>query len=279
MTARDARVPADTVGALVAASGLPALEARALLAEALGVRREHLVAFPERSVDAGAGARFAELAARRQMGEPLAYLLGRREFYGREFAVSPAVLVPRPETELLVELALDALVDTPSPRVLDLGTGSGCIAITLALERPDAQIVAVDVSAPALTVARSNAAALGARVVFVQSDWFEAVTGTFDLVAANPPYVAAGDPHLPALVYEPVDAVTDHADGLQCLRAIAARAPACLRPGGQVLVEHGYDQGAQVRALLTGAGFTQAWTVKDAAGIDRVACGRWPAAR
>lgn len=265
---------ATTVGALLAGSGLPAGEARALLAEVLGTRRERLIAFPEKPVGAVAAARFAALAARRRAGEPLAYVLGRREFYGRAFTVSPSVLVPRPETELLVDLALEALRDLSTPRVLDLGTGSGCIAVTLALERADAQVVAADASPDALAIAQANAAALGARMQFIESDWFGSVAGSFDLIVANPPYVAAGDPHLAGLSHEPLHALTDHGDGLSCLRTIAMHAPEHLKPGGYLLVEHGYDQGAQVRRMLLATGFEQVRTVKDAMGIDRVCHGR-----
>lgn len=263
-------MPDITVRALLATSGLPSLDARLLLAEVLGVSRERLVAFPEQCVDADAAARFDALAVRGRQGEPLAYLLGRREFYGRTFKVSPAVLVPRPETELLVDLALEALRGHPAPRVLELGTGSGCIAVTLALARSDAEIVATDVSSAALAVARANAQALGASLRWVASDWYAALEGRFDLIVSNPPYVAAGDPHLAALACEPIDALTDHADGLACLRRIVAGAPGHLRPGGWLLVEHGYDQGERVRRLLSDAGLRGVRTARDAAGHERV---------
>nr|MCU0950889.1 peptide chain release factor N(5)-glutamine methyltransferase [Burkholderiaceae bacterium] len=191
--------PAPTVGSLLRASGLPTLEARALLSHVTGLRRESLIAAPERRLAADDAARFDALAARRRAGEPLAYLVGTREFYGRPFAVTPAVLVPRPETELLVDLAgaaLDARAARRPARVLDLGTGSGCIAISVALANVGAEVIAVDASEAALAVARANAASLGARVSCVVSDWFSALTGRFDLVLANPPYIAAGDPHL-----------------------------------------------------------------------------------
>lgn len=277
MPATDSTATARTAAALLAASALPTAEARALLAAALGVRRERLVAHPEQAVDAAPAARFADLAARRRAGEPLAYLLGRREFYGREFAVGPAVLVPRPETELLVDLALDALRSQAAPCVLDLGTGSGCIAITLALERPEAQVFGVDRSPAALAVARANALALGARVRLLASDWFDAVQGRFDAVVANPPYIAAGDPHLPALAHEPPHALVSGGDGLDSLRIIVREAPAHLLPGGRLLVEHGHDQGAAVRTLFIEAGFDDVHTVRDAAGIERVGSGRMPA--
>jgi release factor glutamine methyltransferase len=265
---------ANTVTALLAASALPAAEARALLATVLGVRREALIAHPEGAVDAVAAARFADLAARRRAGVPLAYLLGAREFYGRTFAVTPAVLVPRPETELLVDLALAALRGRSAQRVLDLGTGSGCIAITLALERPDAEVVAADRSVAALAVAGANARSLGARVGLFASDWFSAVRGTFDLIVANPPYVARDDAHLAALAHEPQHALVAGADGLDSLRVIARDAPRHLAPGGTLLVEHGHDQGAAVRGLLTAAGLEEVRTVRDAAGIERVGSGR-----
>ncbi len=264
-----------TAGALLAASGLPGAEARALLAFASGVTREALIAFPERTVAPDAAARFAEFAARRRAGEPMAYLLGVQEFYGRPFRVTPAVLIPRPETELLVELALDALRRIESPRVLELGTGSGCIAATLALERPDARVVAADASIEALAIARDNAQRLGARIEFVASDWYAAIGGAFDAIVANPPYVAAGDPHLAALRFEPIQALTDHGDGLGCLRAIVAGAPAHLVRGGRLVLEHGYDQAAAVRALMERAGFGEVRTVRDAAAIERACAGRF----
>lgn len=263
-----------TAGELLAASGLPAAEARALLASAGGTTREMLIAFPERAVGPDAAARFEALAARRRAGEPIAYLLGVQEFYGRPFRVTPAVLIPRPETELLVDLALGALREIESPRVLEPGTGSGCIAISLALERPDARLTAADRSADALAVARANAQRLGARVDFVASDWYAAIEGRFDAIVANPPYVAAGDPHLAGLRFEPIHALTDHGDGLGCLRTIVAGAPAHLAAGGRLLVEHGYDQAAAVRALFEAAGFDAIRTVRDAAGIERVCTGR-----
>jgi release factor glutamine methyltransferase len=261
-------------GALLAGSGLPLAEARALLAAASGATREALIAHPERVIAPEPAARFAALVRRRHAGEPLAYLRGEQEFYGRPFLVTPAVLIPRPETELLVDLALAALRPTARPCVLELGTGSGCIAITLALERPDARVLAVDASSAALAVARANAQRLGARVEFCAADWYAAIAGRFDAIVANPPYVAAGDPHLAALRYEPVDALTDHGDGLGCLRAVIAGAPARLARGAWLLVEHGYDQGEQVRALFAAAGFDDIRTVRDAAGIERVCMGR-----
>ena len=266
----------NTAGELLASAALPRAEARRLLAHALGVPIESLIARPQQAVDSAAAARFATLAARRAGGEPLAYLLGEKEFYGRRFAVSPAVLVPRPETELLVGLALARLRTAPAPRVLDHGTGSGCIAITLALECPEAAVTAVDRSADALAVARANAQRLGATVEFVLGNWFEAVGGRFDLIVANPPYVAAADPHLAGLRHEPQHALVAGVDGLADLRRIVGGAPAHLNPGGALAVEHGHDQGASVRALFARAGFAGVETHCDLAGIERVCTGTLP---
>jgi release factor glutamine methyltransferase len=267
-------VPA-TVAALLAASGLPVLEARALLAHRLRVSRERLVAHPELAVGRADAEAFVDLARRRVAGEPLAYLLGEREFYGRTFTVSPDVLVPRPETELLVELALERMRPLDAPRVLDLGTGSGCIALTLALECPAARVTATDASPAALEVARGNAHRLGAAVALHLGDWYDAVPAGpgFDVIVANPPYVAPDDPHLDALRFEPLRALTDGRDGLGCLRTIVAGAAACLAPGGWLLVEHGYDQAPAVGALFAAGGLT-ARTLADGAGHPRVTLGQ-----
>ena len=263
-----------TVGELLAASTLPVRESRALLAHAIGAQREWLIAHPEATVGEEQRLVFISLAERRSRGEPMAYLLGTQEFYGRQFMVSPAVLIPRPETELLVDAALDVLRGVRAPRILDLGTGSGCVAVTLALERPDADITASDRSTAALAVARANAERLGARVAFIKSDWYTRVAGRFDAVVANPPYVAAGDPHLAALRDEPLTALTDHDDGLMHLRAIVAGTPAHLHTQGFLLVEHGFDQGAAVRLTFGAARFDDIRTLRDAAGLDRVCVGR-----
>ena len=263
----------STVGELLAAAALPRAEARLLLADALGATVESLVAHPERAVEDAAAARFSILARRRAQGEPVAYLLGAKEFYGRRFAVSPAVLVPRPETELLVQVALDRLRGKAAPRLLDLGTGSGCIAVTLALECPSAAVVAVDRSADALAVARANARRLGATIEFALGDWYAAVGGRFDLIVANPPYVAAADPHLADLRHEPPHALAAGADGLADLRRIVEGAPTRLNSGGSLAVEHGYDQGASVRELFAQAGFGGIRTHRDLAGIERACVG------
>ena len=257
---------------------LPRLEARALLAHVLNVAREHLIAHPDARVPATAAAAFAALAAQRRGGVPLAYLLGRKEFYGREFRVTPAVLVPRPDTETLVDAALACLGTLSAPRVLDLGTGSGCIAVTLKLERPDAQLVATDLSAAALDAARGNANALGADIDFRLGDWYRALpTGAaFDLIVANPPYVAKGDPHLAELSHEPGLALTDGGNGLHCLTAIIAGAPSHLGEDAWLVVEHGYDQADAVAGLMRAAGLRSIEAHRDGGGQLRVTRGRRP---
>lgn len=259
------------------------IDAQVLMAHALGVNRAWLAANPFRILTETEDARVDMLVTQRALGQPVAYIVGKREFYSRDFAVGPEVLIPRPETETLVE-ALLARLPAPragvAPAVLDLGTGSGAIAATLACERPDLRIVATDASAAALEVARANARALGceARIRFVRSSWYEALAGErFDAIVANPPYVAAGDPHLGEgdLRFEPPGALTDgSADGLDSIRAIVAGAPAHLRPGGWLLFEHGYDQGEAVARLLAQGPFAEAIRVPDLAGIPRVAGAR-----
>jgi release factor glutamine methyltransferase len=267
-----------TLGEALAAARqqIDRLDARLLLQYATGCSHADLLARPETPVFAPAYAQFAEWVGRRAMGEPLAYLVGEAEFRGRVFQVSPAVLIPRPETEVLIEQALEKMRDLPAPRVLDLGTGSGIVAISLALECPAASVTAADISPAALQVAANNAGRLGARVEFVESDWLSALAGRqFDLIVSNPPYVAEGDPHLElnGLPFEPRLALTDReagGNGLACIRRIVAAAPAHLVPGGWLLFEHGYDQGEASRNLLHDAGFKAASTLPDLAGIDRV---------
>jgi release factor glutamine methyltransferase len=265
-----------TAGALLAEQVLPAPEARALLARVLRVPRERLVAHPETVVTPQAHTDYMALVARRQSGEPMAYLLGEKEFYGRSFTVTPDVLVPRPDTETLVEVALACLRERNAPRILDLGTGSGCVAITLQLERPDSAVIATDVSAAALTAARANAQSLQAGVSFLQGDWFKALAtaAAFDLIVSNPPYVAAADPHLAALRHEPGLALTDGGDGLRCLSILIAGARAHLLAGGWLALEHGYDQAAAVAQRMRDAGFREVTMTRDAGGQTRVTAGR-----
>ena len=256
---------------------LPASEGRLLLGQVLGRPTPWLIAHDDAVLDETALLSFASLVARRAGGEPVAYLIGFREWFGREFAVSPAVLIPRPETELLVELALASLSPGESPRILDMGTGSGCIAITLALERPQARVSAVDISEAALAVARRNGRQLGGHVRFLQSDWFAALAGArFDLIVANPPYIAASDPHLVEgdLRHEPTGALSSGADGLDAIRHIVAAAPVHLAPGGQLWLEHGYDQAEAVSELLAAAGLVDIRRHSDLAGIVRVSGGQ-----
>jgi release factor glutamine methyltransferase len=262
---------------LQAQSPLSPLETRILLCEALGLTRVQLITRSELVPDEAGRARLAQLLARRLAGEPIAYITGSREFYGLEFAVTPAVLIPRPETELLVELACERLPQGAS--VLDLGTGSGAIAVAIAHVRPDARVTALDASAAALEVARGNAQRHGAQVTFLQSDWYASLAPQrFDLIVSNPPYIVAGDAHLSQgdLRFEPVDALTDHADGLDALRAIINGAPGFLAPGGWLLMEHGYDQAAAVRALLNAKGYAQTQSWRDLAGIERASGGHLP---
>lgn len=259
------------VGELLTASKLPALEARALLAYQLGVARERLIARPEQRLAPEEVRGFTQLAVRRQCGEPLAYLLGEKEFYGRMFAVSPAVLIPRPETELLVEVALHRAQH--EAHVLELGTGSGCIAITLALTHSAWRLTATDLSLDAIAVARANAARWQTNnVTFRHGSWFSAVPPDvrFDLIVSNPPYIAEGDPHLDALRFEPLPALVAEGDGLACLRTITEAAPSHLVPGGWLALEHGHDQGAAVRDLLAGRGWRDVQTQTDFAGLERV---------
>lgn len=266
-----------SVKQLQAALPFEPLENRILLCHALDLTRIGLITQSERIVTEAEALALARLVERRQNGEPIAYIVGKREFYGLDFQVSDAVLIPRPDTELLVELALARL--PPRARVLDMGTGSGAIAVALAHTRPDAQVSALDVSAAALKVARANAAANGAAVRFLHSDWFAAIEGErFEMIVSNPPYIRAGDEHLAQgdLRFEPVGALTDHADGLSALRIITSGAVAHLAPGGWLLMEHGYDQAGDVRALLAEAGYLDVASWRDLGGIERVSGGRRP---
>ncbi|MGE0875081.1 MAG: peptide chain release factor N(5)-glutamine methyltransferase [Burkholderiales bacterium] len=262
-----------TVAQALAGAGIDAREARLLLAAASGFSQASLLAHTERELPAEVAARFLEAAARRRNGEPVAYILGRREFYGIELAVTPAVLIPRHETELLVERAL-ALAPA---RVLDLGTGSGAVAIALRRALPRARVVAVEASAAALALARRNAVKLGVEIDFRHGIWFEPVRGErFDVVVSNPPYVATGDPHLAQgdLRFEPREALVAGSDGLGAIRAIVREAPAYLSPGGWLLLEHGIGQAEPVRELMRAAGLEGVETWPDLAGIARVTGGR-----
>jgi release factor glutamine methyltransferase len=259
--------------------GLPRLDAQLLLLQALGRApgdRAWLLAHDTDEIAKPDRQRFAALCQRRAAGEPIAYIAGRKEFFGLPLRVDARVLVPRPDTETLVDWALDAIRSRPTPRVIDLGTGSGAIALAIRKQRPDAEVTAVDASEGALEVAAANARELGLDVSFRCSSWLEGEPGRFDLIASNPPYVAEADPHLDALRHEPITALAAGADGLRDIRAIVAQAPAHLEPNGWLLLEHGHDQAASVRALLQAAGFLEVASRCDLAGIERCSGGRWP---
>lgn len=266
----------DTIRAQIAfgAAQIGRFEAMLLLGHAIGRTREFLIAHDDETLDEESILRYHMLITLRSAGTPIPYITGRQEFFGRYFEVNDTVLIPRPDTEVLVEQAL--LVAPAKPRILDLGTGSGCIAITLALEIPGAEVTATDASAAALATAERNAHALGASVRFREGFWWDAVPqkDMFEVVVSNPPYIRPDDEHLANLGNEPLGALTDGIDGLQCLRDIVAGAMAHLKKGGWLLLEHGYDQGEDVRNLLLSAGFAAVHTKKDYGGNDRVTFGR-----
>lgn len=268
-----------TVAEALRHCGIEPMDARLLLQHVRGVSHAQLMAHADRALDEAQRIRFGQLVQRRAQGEPIAYLLGWREFYGRRFEVGPAVLIPRPETELLVDLALERIDPGKAAQVLDLGTGSGNIALTLALERPDCTVTAVDASTAALAIAKRNGAALGAtRVEWLTGDWFALLADRcFDLIVSNPPYVAEHDPHLREgdLRFEPPTALRAGADGLAAIRRIVADAPGHLRPGGWLLFEHGHDQAPGSRQLLADAGLVDLVTERDLAGMARVSGGKW----
>ncbi|PIT39032.1 protein-(glutamine-N5) methyltransferase, release factor-specific [Snodgrassella alvi] len=259
-------------------SGLPRLEARMLLQHVLTISHSHIIAHGTQLLSNSELASLNQLCQRRLAGEPLAYLLGWREFYGRRFQVSEAVLIPRPETEHLVDAVLAHL---PAQGTLwDLGTGSGAIAVTIACERPDAQIWAADISEEALAVAQANASALQAQVRFGQGSWYQAqpqpAPHSVDVIVSNPPYIDAQDPHLQQgdLRFEPQQALTDNHNGLSAFETIIAGAKDFLRPDGWLLFEHGYDQGEAVRNILSQYKFRKIQTLADLAGLDRVTLGQ-----
>ena len=272
----------STLAALQMKPLLGALENRMLLCHVLALTRVQLITQSERVLSAVEAAQLSSLIGRRWNGEPMAYLVGQREFYGLPFEVSPAVLIPRPDTELLVDLALERLPKRGS--TLDMGTGSGAIAVALAHTRPDARVTALDVSGAALLVARRNADLNHAIVTFIESNWYCALEHSgnnddgekFDVIVANPPYIASGDSHLSQgdLPFEPLDALTDHFDGLSALRQITQGAARHLSARGWLLMEHGYDQAQAVRALLAEHEFSDIESWRDLAGIERVSGGR-----
>ena len=263
-----------TVDELLRQGRLAPVDARILIAHALQWSRVQLVTRSQDPLSETQLEAIDALFERRISGEPIAYITGAREFHGLDFEVSPAVLIPRPETELLVELANERLPTGAS--ALDLGTGSGAVAVTLAHLRADAKLSATDISEDALNIAERNAVRHGCQVHFIRSDWFSEIHRSFDMIVSNPPYIAAGDKHLSEgdLRFEPPGALTDHADGLQAIEAIITGAPQHLTPGGWLLLEHGYDQAASVRKLFEKSLWTDISSWRDLAGIERVSGAR-----
>ena len=260
------------------ALGLDRLDAQLLLLLALGRSgrdRGWLLAHDSDEISAPAASSYLALCERRAAGEPLAYLTGSKEFHGLELFVDPRVLVPRPDTETLVDWALELLQGFDAPRVVDLGTGSGAIALAIKHANPPAHVTATDSSEQALEVARANAARLQLDVQFIAGSWFEPVTQAQELIVSNPPYIAQGDPHLPALRHEPREALVAGRDGLDAIRTIVSAAPGWLVARGWLLLEHGYDQASAVRSLLSKAGFGYVASRRDLAGIERCTGGQW----
>uniref|UniRef100_C5CXW4 Release factor glutamine methyltransferase n=1 Tax=Variovorax paradoxus (strain S110) TaxID=543728 RepID=C5CXW4_VARPS len=275
-----ATTPSTVAQALAAAValGIDRLDAQLLLLHALG-RAPHdrawLLAHDTDTLSDAAWSALSAQLPRRLAGEPVAYLLGEKEFHGLGLQVDARVLVPRPDTETLVDWALQCLEGRDAPRVLDLGTGSGAIALALQHARPDALVDAVDASADALAVAEANAQRLGLPVRFRQAHWLDGAAGGYAVIASNPPYIAAGDPHLAALQHEPLAALVAGPDGLADIRQIVQQAPAHLADGGWLLLEHGHDQAAAVRQLLGARGFAEVQSRDDLAGIQRCSGGIW----
>ena len=261
------------------AAGLARIDAQMLLLHVLGRPvndRAWLLMHDGDALAPEQGQRYAALCARRTGGEPVAYLTGHKEFWGLALAVDARVLDPRDDTETLVAWALEVLQDQRAPRIADLGTGSGAIALALQHERPDASVLAVDASADALAVARANAERLGLPLAFHQGNWLDGLDGPFQAIVSNPPYIRADDPHLAALTHEPLSALASGADGLADIRQIIAQAPGRLAPGGWLLLEHGWDQAGAVQALLRAAGFAQVQGRNDLAGMARCSGGTMP---
>jgi release factor glutamine methyltransferase len=263
-----------TLRELLANSNLARLDNRVLLSEITGFSTAQLISRDDYVLTDEQFERYQSWLKRTLSGEPLAYIVGYKEFYSHEFKVTPDTLIPRPETELLVDEVL--LRAPPNAAVLDMGSGSGCIAISCKLERRDIRVTALDQSSAALKIAGQNAISLGAEIKFIHSDWYSALAADayFDIIVSNPPYIEAGDLHLSALSYEPLSALTDFSDGLSCIRKIANQAPKFLKNNGYLLVEHGYNQGVAVREILAEAGLLNIDTLRDYAGLERITLGQ-----
>ena len=264
--------------AAAAALGLERLDAQLLLLHVLGrgqAERAWLLAHDTDVLAPGIDTAYLKLCERRVAAEPLAYIIGRKEFFGLDLMVDSRVLVPRADTETLVEWSLGVIGDLLSPKVIDLGTGSGAIALAIKKSKRGARVEAVDQSAAALEVAAANAQAMSLEIAFRQASWLAGAGGPYHLIVSNPPYVADRDPHLASLRHEPVSALAAGRDGLQDIRAIVNQAPAYLRPGGWLLLEHGWDQAESVRGLLAAAGFRAVASRRDLAGIERCSGGKW----
>jgi release factor glutamine methyltransferase len=280
MTTTIAQLLTDARQRLAAVTDTTRLEAEVLLADVLTKPRSHLYAWPEKAPESALTDRFHRLLERRLRGEPLAYVLGRREFWSLDLAVTPDTLIPRPETELLVELALSVTPRDSRGSVADLGTGCGAVALAIAHERPRARVVATDASLKALAVAEHNARRLGLDLVFCQGDWYGALgSQRFDAIVSNPPYLTTRDPHLRRgdLRFEPSAALVAGQDGLTAIRTLVSGAAAHLSPGGWLFLEHGFDQEQSVPELLRDHGFEAVACHRDAAGLPRVSGGRRPA--
>lgn len=254
------------------------LEAQILAAYALGVSRAWLIAHDQDALNPNQIDVMENLIARREKGEPVAYIMGKKEFYGRMFRVTPDVLIPRPETELLLEVAFERMPKDQALDVLDIGAGSGCISITVALERPNWSVTAVDISSSTLCIAKENARQLGARVFFLQSDLFDALgERRFDLILSNPPYIAQDDPHLQQgdVRFEPMQALASGEDGLDALRRLIQTAPMHLCPDGWLMFEHGWNQADNARQFMAQSGFMNVESLPDLAGHSRATLGQW----
>lgn len=248
------------------------LDNRVLLSQVTGFSFAQLISRDDYELTRNQLQHYQAWYLRALAGEPLAYILGKKEFYSREFQVTPDTLIPRPETELLVEEVLE--LASQNARIVDLGTGSGCIAISTKLERPDLSVLAVDKFSAALAVARKNAVNLSADVEFVESDWFSTLRGKFDIIVSNPPYIEVDDPHLQHLQFEPQTALSDFGDGLSCIRMIAAGVNQFLNFNGWLVVEHGYNQALAVQEIFRRVGLSQVITLQDYAGLDRITLGQ-----